>query len=595
MAIPNLPVWTIRPNWAGGILERLEWLTDILPSTSGVEQRRAARPTPRRFVEITVHPTNAERTFLDLILHSMGGETWLFPLWFDKGRLSATAASGQKRIAFDNTFREFTVGGLALLYRDTFTYEVVEISAQDDTGINVVSNLGSAWGKGAAIYPLRRAISGADTSLGALTSRVGESVLLFQINEANPYPEIAPNALLHLGTPVMTIAPNRKATITTDHTRMIDKRDGTTGLVELTDNTGRSFSAQAHNWMIVGREAQSAFRSMLYWMRGRQRAVWLPTYNDDVTLSRPAVVGAVNLDINKIGMGYVGGVKPGREKIRFGSQIVSLTQMGGAQSAQEERLRISAGLATALPKGRSGSFMDIARLDSDTLELHHHADTNGVMECGSTFRAFKDTRTTAGAIYLPIPAAEMSEVPCGQPEFNNPCSPLPSPWKLKLSYIWTAPNDLSGYKPVYGFPSPQDWVGPNGGIVEKGKDLPLDGFGGSLDGPKAIPGTDIILDVYYPDNQYPNGDPGDPIMGWRRIMAGGYCYGLEYYFCAPVSSAPEDRIVHWQVQFGTDTFMGVPSEERGGTITAELPDGTILTTFVRNPTQLFPFDLDFSY
>ena len=62
MAIPDLPVWTIRPNWKGGILERLEWLTDVLASDTGVEQRRSVRPTPRRSFEITVNPTRNERT-----------------------------------------------------------------------------------------------------------------------------------------------------------------------------------------------------------------------------------------------------------------------------------------------------------------------------------------------------------------------------------------------------------------------------------------------------------------------------------------------------------------------------------------------------
>jgi hypothetical protein len=415
MAIPNLPVWTIRPNWAGGILERLEWLTGVLPSTSGAEQRQSLRVSPRRSVEITVNPTNGERTFLDLILHSMGAATWLFPLWFDKGRLSATAALGQKRINFDNTFREFAVGGLALLYLDTFTYEVVEIAAMDDTGITTVSNLVSPWSKGLAIYPLRKAFLPDETSISALTSRVGESVLMFQINEANDFPEIMPDDLLYQGRPVMQFAPNRKSEVTTDHTRMIDKRDGSTGLVYRADNTGRSFSAQAHNWTIVGREAQSQFRSMLYWLRGRQRSIWLPTFNDDVTLSRPALAGAVTLDINRVGMSYVGGVKPGRNLIRLAGQVVALDDMGAPQSAAEERLHLAAPLPVAVPKGRSGSFMDAARLDSDTLELHHHADTNGALECGTTFRAFKDTRVAAGPIYYPIPAAVMNSTPCGAP------------------------------------------------------------------------------------------------------------------------------------------------------------------------------------
>ena len=73
--------------------------------------------------------------------------------------------------------------------------------------------------------------------------------------------------------------------------------------------------------MLVGRQAQSEFRSMLYWLRGRQRAVWIPSYNEDFVTSRAALNGALNLDIQKIGMGYAGSgaIIPGRNVIRVSS------------------------------------------------------------------------------------------------------------------------------------------------------------------------------------------------------------------------------------------------------------------------------------
>ena len=410
---PTLPVWTVRPNWKGGVLERLEWLTDVLTSSTGVEQRRALRPSPRRSIEITINPTQNERSFVDLLLHKLGSNEWLFPLWFDKARLSVAAELGADRIDFDNTFREFTDGGLALIYKDAFTWEVVSIGGQDSFGLDLDVPLDAAWGKTVAVYPLRRARLQNETELRALSSRVGESVLLWTITEANDYPEVMPDVQTFEGMPVLTIAPNRAQDITGTHTRLSVERDNQTGIPYRVDSAGRAFQVQSHSWMLVGRQAQSEFRSMLYWLRGRQRAVWLPSFNEDFVTSRASALASLNLDIQKIGLAYAGGLIPGRDVVRVNGTPARITALGAPQSPQEERLRIGAGLTAAVPAGRRGSFMSPARLNQDGVEIMHHADTNGAAECSTTFKSFNDTRDIAGAIYYPIPLSAKNSQACG--------------------------------------------------------------------------------------------------------------------------------------------------------------------------------------
>ena len=51
--------WLHRPS--GSVLERLEWLTDVLPSFNGGEQRRQLREAPRRTFEFSVQLTGRDR------------------------------------------------------------------------------------------------------------------------------------------------------------------------------------------------------------------------------------------------------------------------------------------------------------------------------------------------------------------------------------------------------------------------------------------------------------------------------------------------------------------------------------------------------
>lgn len=411
---PGLPVWTIRPNWREGILERLEWLTDVMSaSASGAEQRRALRLSPRRYIEITVNPTKRERSFLDLILHSLGSEEWLFPLWFDRAKLTTAAVATETRVEFDNTFREHGLGSFALLYYDAFTWEVISVSATDDDGLDLTDPLDGDWPVGTTIYPLRRARLPVETSLGALTTQVGESVLLFQVSESNDYPEVIPDDLLFEMVPVLATPPNRSETITLDHVRLAQERDNSTGIPYRTDPVDRAFQIQGHSWIVQGREAHSAVRSFLYWLRGRQRSLWLPSFNEDITVTRDAALAAVNLDIEKIGIAYAGGVIPGRDVVIANGTPGRITEIGVAPTADEERLRIGAGLTAAVPAGSTGSFMSRSRLNQDTVELLHHTDTDGTMEIAASFQSFADNRDPSGTIYKPIPNAGKFAGQCG--------------------------------------------------------------------------------------------------------------------------------------------------------------------------------------
>lgn len=416
--IPAFPVWSIRPNWREGVLERLEWLTDVLTSSTGVEQRRALRLSPRRYVEITVNPTKNERSFLDLVTHKLGSDEWLFPLWFDQAKLSADVELGDLRVGFDNTYREFETGGFALLFKDAFTWEVISIADQDDNGLDLDVVLDADWPSGTKVYPLRLARLATDTSIDALTTTVGESVLLFQMIQANDYAETEPDALTFEAMPVIVTPPNRSQSITLDHVRLSSERDNSTGIPYRTDPAERAFQVQGHSWIKTGRKEQSEFREFLYWMRGRQRALWLPSFNEDFVAARNSALASTNLDIQKIGYAYAGSgeIVPGRDVVLIGGTTPArITDIGAPQAAGEERLRIGAGLAAAVTAGTPGSFMSPSRLNQDVVELLHHADSDGPMECSLTFQSFKDSRDASGTIYFPIPVTAPDALICGYP------------------------------------------------------------------------------------------------------------------------------------------------------------------------------------
>lgn len=421
MAADNeLPVWTIRPNWRNGILERLEWLTDVLGSTYGTEQRRALRLSPRRTFEMTFNPFNEARSYFDLWLHRMGSEEFMVPLFHDRGRITAAVTVGQGAIPVDTTFREFLAGGMAVIIGDDpFAFDVLEITAVADDELTVeAAGVTHGWPEGTAVYPLRRTRISQESLFAAITNRVGEAVLQFDLNQANDIPDEGAWALSYLGVPILLDKPNRRERMDFTYIRNSMILDNEQGLRALLDDAGRAFTMQTYLRQMRGRAEHWAFRQMLYRLRGQQAPIWLPTFNQDFELSRSRLAADTYLDIKKIGYAYTGGVVDGREHILInGATPLAgvISGVGAAPTTAEERLTLSGALGQALAAGVTGSFLEIVRLNQDSVEINHLTDTDGMAECNLTFRGFRDERTPGDVQAYPIEPAETRLVPCGIP------------------------------------------------------------------------------------------------------------------------------------------------------------------------------------
>lgn len=441
MADIDLPVWSVPPNWSTPVTERLEWLSNVHTSKSGAEQRTGVRETPRRFFEFRINPIGNVRSYVDLWLHNLGDGECLLPIWHDKAKLAADADDATTRLEFDTTFREYAAGDLAVIYKNAFTFEVVEIDAVDDDGLDLATALADPWPRGAAVYPLRKSYLDPEVSSDALTSRVGETQMLFQVNQDNDYDPGDELLTTYAGYPLIQLEPNRMDALTTQYARIMETLDERIGLIARYDSTGRAFPTQFYNWKAKGRQQHHELRQLLYRLRGRQKAVWLPSFNEDVTLARPLAALNNAINIQQIGYGLTGGVQPGRNRllIRDTSGVNHVVQIAATAlplGPGEERLTLTAPAGFQALTGFSGSFLDTVRLDQDTVEITHHTDSDGVCEVSAAFKAFSDTRIVAGPFTLPTPVEEMNSVPCGAPEVDNPCAPPPFPgWDYELSMV----------------------------------------------------------------------------------------------------------------------------------------------------------------
>lgn len=597
MADIDLPVFTFRPNWAGGVTERLSFLTDVLRSKTGSEQRRRLRNTPRRTIEADFLLTGSERTYFDLFTNKLGGGEMMVPLFWDIVTLSSRLVAGSaERIDFDTSYREFQVGGLGLLMdKDALTFEVVEIAAIDGTGIDLATPVDRTWDRGATLLPLRRCLLEDMGSPSHVTAAVALVTVRFLLTAPNPWTPATDPATVYSGLPVFADEPNWADSLDVGLNRETTRLDNQTGRIYQIDPLERSFISQAHRWFCPGRQKLGLLRDLLYRRAGRLGSFWLPTFKADLRLVSNASSSATQITVEKTGLRLANIPSAGREYIAIrhasGTIYRKITSTLPGLTEGTERVNLDASLGLALSPGqvRKISFMDTARFDQDEFEITHHNGIDGLHECQTTFQTFRNARTAPTPISLPIPTENKNNSACG----HNPgiCYYLPpNPWTIRIRLEFHPLRKPRAYPTIQSW-YPQDVVAgmmPNGRTVNKGDNIPMVAGGTVIPSPDGMgPDGRALMDFNNPD-----GTPGGPVsfFHWLDPNGDGGPTGYEWFFFFPIS--PTDRTLSWRHQFGTGE---IPGGSQQATIRAYDTFGNLINEVMGSYGNLWPYNYSINY
>lgn len=299
-AYRSLPVWTLTPNWKSPVLERVEFLTDIMSSEIAVEQRRAARRYPRRSFEAQFLRTDSERSRMDVFMAGVGRGFFLVPLWHEQYRLNEGLVNPYGVIYFPAgtlVNREYNIGDLVMIQQDASRYAILTVTDRNEASdYIVVAGQGDVgvWPATSRITPLRRARMIDPPSISNPTDRVGEASLRFTLSDSDS------RFVASWGycAPLWRIKPTRSTAITVDYARSDFELDFQAGVAEITDPGNRAQISTQFDLTLFGRAEVAKFRSFLYMARGRARRFYVPTFTRDVVpvedLNGPVFDATVN-------------------------------------------------------------------------------------------------------------------------------------------------------------------------------------------------------------------------------------------------------------------------------------------------------------
>ena len=386
--------WTFEPNWARSPIERLEWKTDVITSHNGSEQRIALRTQPRRIMEYQIGIVdNAARNRFEALLYGWGARSWLIPIWWEGQFLSANLAAGSESVTLSRVSADWYVGVNAVIWRDSNTYEIVEIDAVSGLALSFKSPTQQSWTAGIdRIYPAYTALLESQMRLDRFTGQSISGVCRFRLDTDGAEPSYSPTN--YRSAPVITEAPVWVRDLTSEYQRMLSEADFGTGRVAREDQAGMPFLKTSHHWVREGKSNIDVLRALFYAQKGRQRMAWLPSFLPDLEPVAQISAGGTIIDVR---FGYIQqqlATLIGRRDIRIesvaGAVYYRRITAVAIVNADTERVTVDTSVPVTLQPADVAriSWMMPVRLDTDAVEFAWRYDD--WLECSATWRLVRD-------------------------------------------------------------------------------------------------------------------------------------------------------------------------------------------------------------
>ncbi|MFT0699365.1 MULTISPECIES: phage tail protein [Enterobacteriaceae] len=385
--------WLADPDWSRGVTETLEWKTDVLQSPTGAEQRISRRLSPRRTFEFTAMLYDTARQRFEHMLWQGCAGTWAMPVYPDVYALQVAVSSGATALSIPTAGRDFTVGGTVLLKTDESpdaTSRMATIAGMTGDALQLGSPLTDNWPAGSLVYPVRPAVLTEPPSLSRLTDTAMTAQVRFRIAEHNTFSDL-PVLTQYRGHPVLESETDWGESVSGSYQPLIRELDNGSSVPFRIDTAGRPFWRQTHNWFTVNRPAQTSLRQLLWYLRGRQRPIWVSGQMLDFS----PTTGIHGNSVDVVGVGFVGpGICQGRRDVcilladgsRHYRRITAVFRVNGA-----ERLVFDGNAITAdQHQIVSISLMTLARQDTDSVSWEHMTDADGVARAATTFTGVRD-------------------------------------------------------------------------------------------------------------------------------------------------------------------------------------------------------------
>lgn len=361
--------------------EVLSFLTDVIPALSGKEQRISLRKQPRQLFEVVYKMTGNDRRRFQSLLMGFQGNVFGFPVQHERLELTAATLVGATQYQVLGASEvDLRVGGLAVVFTDANTFDVLNLTAVTDTLLTAADPALNAYPAGTVVYPVRtarilRAVEGARASVELETFKI-----TFEVtdNDTGALTGDTSGFSTH-NSRVLLDDCNvvSGAEMQEQFTQRIHRIDNQTGIVSVVSPWDRNKRSHQKGFGMHSRAEILSFRRLQLALRGRQKAFYIPTFIEDLEVKATLSSGSNTMDIERIDYErFIQSREPKKTfRITFtdGTSLIRVVQSATGVDASTERLTLD----TTWPANRTVDevqrveFYELVRNDSDDVVIRY--------------------------------------------------------------------------------------------------------------------------------------------------------------------------------------------------------------------------------
>lgn len=365
---------------SGAIQETLEFVTDILRSANGKEQRIRVRNYPRQILDYNfLMPEEEERRKAEVFLYKWHPQVFGVPIWFESKRLTAAATAGDTTIYLDTAYSDFRVGSLLIVWSDFETFDALEISAVTATSITLSSALVYSHPIRSKVMPLRTGITKQEISGDKYPVNLHTFAMKFFITD-NEVDIGDDSAFSFHNSKTMFDDPNwiPRETNTDTLKNVVHRIDNKVGSAIQFSDWDNSHFISSKGFFCRNPQATWEMRQILHALAGRQKSFYLPTFYEDMVINQNIVNGTSVMDIDNIGYtDFIGASEPNKSLymvLNDGTIITRQVTGSTVIDSTTERLTVDSPWSQAIniTDVRIISYLRLGRFANDRFVINHN-------------------------------------------------------------------------------------------------------------------------------------------------------------------------------------------------------------------------------